>query len=248
MEASPNPCKNCGQTTTAAYCEKCGQRSSVHKVTFRETIQDLADNLFSISAPLPRTVNTLILKPGLLFREYLEGKRKKYYKPISFFILATILFLFFRWLVDFDPFIEANTQADPQVPGSEKFFAAGKYMFQNINNLLFILVLTMALFLKLFFYRNYSLAEYVAVAFYLTGFYSLLAIINPLIYKFISPRIQFVAMLIMGIYFVYAMISFFEKRPVLTGLKSVFVYILAYVFYVILAFLFSFVIVVIRGV
>lgn len=248
MEVKTNDCKNCGQPLSSVYCAHCGQRASVHRVTFRETFNDLADNLFSISAPLPRTIRALILHPGQLFREYLQGRRKRYYKPISFFILATVLYIFFRWLTDFDPFLDNEPQPSQQVPGSERFFAAGRYMFQNINNLLFFFVLTLAGFLKLFFYRHYSLAEYIAVSFYLIGFYTLIAIINPVVYKYISHNIQFLATLIMCVYFIHSMISFFQKKPWLVGIKSLVIYFFAFFFYVVLAYLFSYVVIIIKGI
>ena len=92
-ETPVNPyCNNCGEGVAGAFCSNCGQRSSVSKVTIRETLDDLADQIFSLSAPLAVTLKMLFVNPGLLFREFLSGKRKKYYKPISFFLLNDAYF------------------------------------------------------------------------------------------------------------------------------------------------------------
>ena len=247
MNADPEFCKNCGYTTSLPYCGHCGQRSSVGKVTFKETFQDLADNLFSISAPLPRTINTLVLNPGLLFREYLQGKRKKYYKPISFFILATVFYLFMRWLFDFDiRGTVITTDSAVEQLGENNMARARDFMFRNINNLLFFFVFSLSLILKVFFYKKYMLSEYVAVAFYLVGFYSLITSVNILYIKYVNPGVQFLAILAMAGYFVYAMIRFFNKKPIRVGFKSLVVYVLAYLGYGILAFGFSYLIVVLN--
>ncbi len=248
MDSETNYCKNCGHITHSAYCANCGQRSSVHKVTMRETFEDLADNLFSLSAPIVITIKSLITDPGKLLREYLEGKRKKYYKPISFFILTTAVYLFLRWSIGFDIRESINmNEASVQPVDASKINQASYFFFQNINSLAFFLVFTMSLALKIFFYRKYSLVEYVAVAFYLNGVYSLLATINTFYMKFINPEVQYLAILAMVIYFVYAMIRFLRKKPWLVLVKSVIAFFLSYVGYFILAFGFSYLIVLLRN-
>ncbi len=248
MDLETKTCKNCGRPANKAYCSNCGQRSSVYRVTMRETFEDLADNLFSLSAPIIITIKNLITDPGKLFREYLSGKRKKYYKPISFFILTTAVYLFLRWSIGFDIRGEINLdesameQVDPDMLSQ-----ARNFMFQNINTLAFFFVLTMSIVLKGFFYKKYMFSEYVAVAFYLNGVYSLLASINIFYIKYINPGIQYLAILVMGGYFVFALIRFFQKRPWLVGIKAVVAYFVAYIGYIILAFSFSYLIVLLKN-
>ena len=244
MAEGEKKCNNCGSLIASGFCPNCGQRSNISKVTFKETFHDLIDQLFSVSAPLPATIKMLLVNPGRLFREYLSGKRKKYYKPISFFLLATLLYIFVRWLIDFSPF--AQTIGDPTsspVIDEALLDRARDFMFRNINNLLFFFVITLALMLKAFFYRKYMLSEYLAVAFYLAGFYTLLTTVNLFYMKYINPGIQYIAMLVMWVYFVYAMITFFERRKWLVGIKAFFAYLIAYVMYLFLAFYFSYLIV-----
>ena len=248
MDSETNYCKNCDQPTNSAYCANCGQRSSVHKVTMRETFEDLADNLFSLSAPIVITIKSLIRDPGKLLREYLEGKRKKYYKPISFFILTTAVYLFLRWSIAFD--IRDNLNLDETTVKQadlDMVKQASYFMFQNINSLAFLLVFTMSLALKIFFFKKFTLAEYVAVSFYLNGVYSMLATVNIFYMKFINPRVQYLAILVMAVYFVYAMLKFFRHKPWLVAIKSVVVYFLAYAGYTILAFYLSYLIVLIKN-
>ena len=237
-------CKNCGQETVTTYCSSCGQRSSVHKVTTRETFEDLADNLFSISAPLIITVKSLFVNPGRLLREYLGGKRKKYYKPVSFFILTTAIYLFLRWMIGFDIRGEINLdESTMEQIDANLLSQARNFMFQNINTLAFFFVLTMSLALKMFFYKKYSLIEYVAVAFYLNGVYSIFATINIFYIKFVNTQVQFLAILVMATYFVYTCIRFFQVKPWWVGIKSTIAYFLAYIGYIFLAFNFSYLIV-----
>ena len=87
------------------------------------------------------------------------------------------------------------------------------------------------------------LSEYVAIAFYLVGFYSLITSINIFYVKYVDPGTQYLAILAMAVYFIYAMIRFFKKSPLWVGFKSILAYFLAYVGYGSLAFGFSYLIV-----
>ena len=237
-------CYNCDQPCDNHYCPSCGQRTAIHKVTIRETFQDLADQLFSLSAPLPLTLKMLLLNPGQLFRDYLSGKRKRYYKPISFFLLTTLLYIFIRWLLDFNPLGQTiGNPTDNPLVEEDLLAEAGDFMFQNINNLLFILVLTLAMVMKPFYFKNHTIAEYLAVSFYLVGFYTLLTTLNIFYIQFLDQSTQYLAMVFMWVYFIYAMVSFFERRKWLVAIKALFVYFLAYALYVVLAFYLSYLIV-----
>lgn len=234
-DSEPKYCKNCGAITKDSFCSNCGQRASVYKVTFRDTFNDLTENMLTLDAPLPLTLKMLVLNPGKLFREYLGGKRKKYYRPISFFILSTLIYLFVRWVIDFEDYVEIIMGANEGRLDMELFASAKDYMYQNIKSLAFILVFTLALFMKLLFSGKGSLPEYIAVSFYLNGFYSLLATLNLFYIQYVNSKIQVLAMVVMCAYFVYVMISFFQIEPLKVGVKSFLAYWLAYGAYVFIA-------------
>lgn len=242
-ELANNTCKNCGASSSGKFCPDCGQRMSIHKVTFGETFTDLVDTLFSVNAPLFVTLRELIVNPGKLLRNYLGGQRKKYYKPVAFFILTTVLYILIRALIGFDPFRNDAFQVQDGVDGATKFEEARNYFLLNINNLLFIFVFTLAVFSKLFYYRRYSLAEFLVISFYLLGIYTLLSTIDIVIIQFITDKAQGVRILVMMIYFIYAMLSFLKRPIFVVVLKSLVVYLLSFVFYFVTSYLLSYLIV-----
>lgn len=230
-------------SVSGKYCGHCGQRTSIDKVTFRETIDDLVDSVFSVNAPLFRTARALFTRPGTVFREFLEGRRKYYYKPVAFFLLATLLYLVIRSLISFDPF-ESITSVQVQDESDEQTLRlAREFMLSNIDKMLFFFVLTLAGFSKLFFFRKNTLAEFLVIAFYVAAVYTLLTILNMFVIQYISKDIQFIAMILAWIYFVFAMINFYQKRKWLVGIKSVIVFFLAIWCYILLALAVSYTIV-----
>jgi hypothetical protein len=241
-----NNCKNCGAEVTSNYCEVCGQRTSVYKVTFKETIQDLLDSLFSVNAPLLTTLKMLIIDPGNILTEYLSGKRKKYYRPVTFFILMTFIYLVIRGIIKYDPFGSTILKVDDPST-SQLLTQARNFMLLNIDKLLFAFVFSLGLLLKLFFYKKNSLAEFLAIAFYLLGIYTLLTILNMFYIQYIDKTFQALHLITMLLYFIYAMVSFFKYKKVVVVIKSFFVYVLAFFFYGFLAFGLSFIIVWIKN-
>lgn len=228
------------------FCQECGQRSSVEKVTFKETFQDLADNFFSINAPFFKTLKLLFINPGRLFREFLSGKRKMYYKPVSFFILITLVYLLVRALIDYDPF-QNSTITVSDNSQSQLLTQARNFMMLNIDKFLFLFVINLSILLKIFFFKRYRLAEYIAVGFYIAGVYTFITTLNMLYVQYINPDFQFLAMIIMSIYFCYAMVSLFKRRKILTAIKSFVVFFIGIFSYGMLAFALSYVIILFKN-
>ncbi len=88
-------CKNCETPLEPSfeYCPKCGQEASdnlTFGVLFSKTISDY----FSVDARFFRSFVPLMLKPGVLARRFVDGKRLKYLHPAQFYLFISVLFFF----------------------------------------------------------------------------------------------------------------------------------------------------------
>jgi len=228
-------CKNCESIAQGNYCNSCGQRTSVYKVTFKETIQDFVDAVFSVNSPLLLTIKLLVINPGKLFREYLQGKRKSYYKPVPFFILTTIVFVLVKALLDYDP-MEGMAIAGSEKIDMNLFNNAGIFMAKNSNNIIFVFVFTFALAIKLLFFKRYQLAEYLAVAFYIIAFYIIVTILSMFYLKYVNTEYKMIPFIILFFYMIYALNSFFKGNIILVSVKSALAYIISIFFYMMLGY------------
>lgn len=87
-------CKNCGEIVEGNYCSHCGQNSNVGKITISNLLDDLTNNVFQVNRGFFFTVKELFARPGSSIKAYLNGKRKKYIKPITYLLtLSTAYFL-----------------------------------------------------------------------------------------------------------------------------------------------------------
>ena len=233
--SSEQRCKNCETLTQGKYCHNCGQRTGVHKVSFQETFSDLASGLFTFEAPIWRTTKALFLRPGELFENYLSGQRKKYYRPVAYFILWTALFLLIRSLLNFDPFqnVEADTTLKTDVTW---MLEAGKFMSTNVNNFMFLFVFTLGLSLKPFHYKRYCLAEFIAISFYLLCVYTAINTFFQIYLKLSGADPNFLPAVVFCLYMAYAITNFLKGNIALSILKSIGIFLLSFFLYLALSF------------
>src|SRR6187399_2296348 len=89
-------CKSCGNPFQGFYCNQCGEK--IIEAKDRKFRTFLSQVLIATTFADNRFVKSLwvtMRNPGFLSREYVEGRRVKYMRPLQmFFILNLIYFLF----------------------------------------------------------------------------------------------------------------------------------------------------------
>jgi hypothetical protein len=88
-------CKNCEKSFDASFefCPHCGQEAT-DNLTFGVLFSNTIENYFSIDARFFRSFVPLMLKPGVLARRFVDGKRLKYLHPAQFYLFISVLFFF----------------------------------------------------------------------------------------------------------------------------------------------------------
>lgn len=87
----PSYCKNCGFTTLGNYCEQCGQKTTVTAITLHNILHEVFHYFTHLDNGFGYTLKKLVMEPGTMQRQYIEGERNSHQKPFSmFFICGTI--------------------------------------------------------------------------------------------------------------------------------------------------------------
>lgn len=91
--ASSRICKNCNQPLLGSYCHYCGEKvveeSDFH---FKTLVGESLGNIFNVDSKIFKSFYFLLLKPGRLTANYVEGIRKPFMKPIQLFLVINVLF------------------------------------------------------------------------------------------------------------------------------------------------------------
>ena len=96
---TPN-CLNCGAHLRGQYCGHCGQRSRSRLISLWELVSDAFGDLFELDSRLWRTILPLLVRPGLLTHDYLQGRRARYMPPFRMYLVLSVIFFVVAF---FDP-------------------------------------------------------------------------------------------------------------------------------------------------
>ena len=88
------PCANCGTILEGQFCHVCGQNSDTHKRSILHLIWEAIEATFELDGRLFRTVPQLFFRPGLLARDYIDGRIVRHVPPFRTFLVALVLFIF----------------------------------------------------------------------------------------------------------------------------------------------------------
>lgn len=106
-------CPNCDYHFTEAdnWCPNCGQANRTHKRPVQYFVREFFEELFSLDIRFFSTFRDLIIKPGLLTKNYNADLRVRYTSPLRFYVIASVLFfLTVSWMTN-----SSIKQADSQL-------------------------------------------------------------------------------------------------------------------------------------
>jgi len=106
-------CKNCNEDLVGQekFCSGCGQKN-IDKLNLKYLYGEILDNVLNLDSKLFNTVKGLIMKPGFLSKEFVEGRRKRYVMPVRFYIIISIIFFFMVSIIGTIPDSNPNLEAD----------------------------------------------------------------------------------------------------------------------------------------
>ncbi|MFN7163475.1 MAG: DUF3667 domain-containing protein, partial [Hyphomonas sp.] len=86
------PCRNCGTRVELRYCTNCGQLGADFHRPIWDLVTSSFDDMFAFDGRLWRTLPALMLRPGRVTRNYIDGKRARYVPPFRMFLLTSVVF------------------------------------------------------------------------------------------------------------------------------------------------------------
>jgi hypothetical protein len=92
MTARSPVCLNCGAQLGGEFCGSCGQRDIPAYPGVRELAIDAALEFSGWDGRLASTLRALVLRPGKLTYEFLEGRRARYISPLRLYLMASLAY------------------------------------------------------------------------------------------------------------------------------------------------------------
>lgn len=185
-------CINCQSQSHKdfVYCPKCSQKMQLHRLTFHDILHEGIHYFTHADKGLFQLIRDLAVKRGRVAREFIEGKRKKYFPPMTFFFLVIAINLFVSTKTDdhtnFDiakAYPHVTTISDPveKARWVEIYTRRERgvhFINTNINTIAMVSLPIIAFVFWLFYRRSrYNYVEHLVAGMYMFGFYTLFIIV-----------------------------------------------------------------------
>lgn len=202
------------------YCPKCGQEHKDKVVHFKQFILDFLGDYFTFDSLIIRSVKPLIINPGFLTNEFIEGRRVRYIPPLRMFIFISIIFFLVLGRVDRSVGVEATEEA----VFLDSFFSVW------FPRLFFLLLPLFALFLYVLFRKpgRFYLVHFI-FSVHLHAFIFVLSTVMVVLVDYIFPSSVFLSqwsfiiiILILQIYLLIALKKVYEQRWFTSIMKLIF--------------------------
>lgn len=183
-------CKNCKCVIkeTSKFCNSCGAKVVTERISIKNLWTDVSQNIFGWDNKFFFTIKSLVLKPGILLREYFDGTRKKYVNPFTFLAIGMAINLFvfnaydeeflsvmsdfnkiqIDWMADTlgGPYAEPDFQSQ-QMDQSDH---VSKIMLKYFNLFVIALMPCYTLLAFLVYRKPFNYGEHLVVNCYIQGF------------------------------------------------------------------------------
>lgn len=113
-------CQNCGNNSQENFCPNCGEKKlNVQDLTIKHFFQETLESFIHFDNKFLKTIKILILEPGKLSLDFVEGKWVRFMKPLQLFLILNISMFFMPAnpfalklynYVTYTPFINYNTR------------------------------------------------------------------------------------------------------------------------------------------
>lgn len=81
-------CQNCNELITGNFCANCGQKTNIHRYSFKHFIKhDLIHGIWNVDSGIVFTIKELFTRPGHSIREFINGKRVGYFNVVTLLII-----------------------------------------------------------------------------------------------------------------------------------------------------------------
>jgi hypothetical protein len=229
-------CKNCGADLDGAFCRNCGQKAEIHPISFSYLTHEAVHALTHTDKGFILLIKDLALRPGIVAKEYIDGKRKKYFNPLSFFVITSALHAFF---ITTTGYFSAYKSSDGSSGRKMPSWLADAFRYSNEHERLlqFLFIIPLFALLTWMFFRKpkRNLAEVSVLFAFIVGEANVLRIVVFIPIFLLFPELGrtnvYIYELVQLVYITVALKQFYNQNIIVTGIKSLFIIALMIVLY-----------------
>ena len=223
-------CANCGRAIddgAQKFCPACGQPTPAHRIDWHFLGHELEHSVLHMDRGVLYTLKELMLRPGQLIRDYIEGRRAHHVKPLLLVMMVTALVTLLSYYLTGGDILAASlndqmqaarkssdASAEALAAVSQAFTAVAGWVDRHFAVASLLLIPIQALCFRIAFGRMRSLnyPEWLVITMFLTAQALLIWAIGIPLARFWPPSKQLM-LVPMIIYNIVSLVQFFRPYP-----------------------------------
>jgi Protein of unknown function (DUF3667) len=223
-----NHCANCDRAIDREeqkFCPACGQPTPAHRIDWHFLGHELEHSVLHMDRGILYSLKHLMLRPGHLMRDYIEGRRARQVKPLMLLmIMAAAMVFLAKYFLEGDLVGSAMSAGAATGAGADRSLdgarvtnalaAVKNWMNANYAATTLILLPFEAMAFKLAFRRvgNLNYPEWLVIATFMTvQSFVIMAFAIPLQRTF--PHVHGWGLWLVFVYSVFSLVQFFNAYP-----------------------------------
>jgi len=170
-------CINCKHEHHSNFCPNCGEKSAVPRITFSSIFSNGLSTITNMNKGFLFNVKHLCLNPQGIVNDFIRGKRKNIFNPISFLIITITVYL----IIDAVIVVKVKVSSvDSKVYAAG--YEAGKFVKLYFKYFWILSIIWLSVSTKIVF-QKYNYAEHLAINSFVMGQATLIGLISFVITK-----------------------------------------------------------------
>ena len=208
-----NACANCLRAIDASdqrFCPACGQATPAHRIDWHFLGHELEHSVLHMDRGILFTLRRLVLRPGDLLRDYIDGRRADIVKPLMLLMILSAAIVFLTSALGTGVVVHPRGETAAQ---AEFLRQLDDWMTGHFVLVTLLLLPLEALAFKLVFggKRGLNYPEWLVVTAYLTSQTLLFWILGLLLQRWV-PQVPQWVLLLSAVYATFTLVQFFRDE------------------------------------
>ncbi|SNR16938.1 DUF3667 domain-containing protein [Tenacibaculum jejuense] len=174
-------CISCGHDHNEKFCPNCGEKRDVQKITFQSLLKTSIHGMIEMDKGFLLNVKELFLSPKTIIEEYIQGRRKGIFNPLSYLIIITTAFIIL------ETYLKGNggIKVSPLIEQNHLYslsYKTGAFIRKYLKFFWVLCIFPYAFFNRLFL-KKYNFWEHLAIAAFSFGQASLIGLITFILFR-----------------------------------------------------------------
>jgi hypothetical protein len=222
-----NTCKNCNEPVEWDFCPRFGQPAQLKRIDGQYMIREIGDFFFA-NKGMVYTIKRVLISPGKSVKQFLSEDRQRFVKPITFVFITSLIYSiinhFFK--IEVKDIVFKSPIINISIGGTDSYGIEiiFKWMAENYAYSMMLTGFFMAFWIKIFFRKyGYNLFEIFILMCFVSGISTLFYSVGIILQRFTNMEIM---NNIAGLYMIWAVGHFFDKKKVASYAKALLSFIL----------------------